>query len=183
LRTGPILTVLAALAGAVEAGTPVGVVASDEPVLLSGVPVPFRVVSSWPVVAGDEITTTASPALLLFRDKSRVVLDVKSRARLENDRGAMTFRLLEGSFSYDLEPGSALRIIAPDRAPEPEAGSRGGVATSGPGFVSPPRGRPPFTPPGPPPGVTPRSPAVPCGPGFDPPGPPQVIPPRSRCGP
>lgn len=95
--------------GLAVAATPVGVIRSSETFQLRGVPVSVAGVPSWPVVAGDDIATRGSQAFVSFRDGSRITLDQKSKAKIEEDG---TFRLLEGTMWYKLAAGSTLRMAS-----------------------------------------------------------------------
>ena len=65
------------------AADPVGRVTSSGPLTLNGKAVPATAVSSLPVVAGDEIATSGSPAMIYFTDRSRATLEPNSRIKLE----------------------------------------------------------------------------------------------------
>lgn len=104
-----ILALAVAGIGLAVAATPVGVIRSSETFRLRGVPVSVAGVPSWPVVAGDDIATSGSQAIVSFRDGSRVTLDQKSKAKIEDDG---TFRLLEGTMWYKLASGSTLRVAS-----------------------------------------------------------------------
>jgi len=94
------------------AATPVGVIRSSETFQLRGVPVSVAGVPSWPVVAGDDIATAGSSAVISFKDGSRVTLDKKTRAKIDADG---SFHLLQGTVWFKVAPGSRLRIVSVDK--------------------------------------------------------------------
>ncbi len=117
-------------------GSPIAAVTSPEPFELSGVTVPVRGVPSWPLVDGDEIATKDSEAVILFEDRSRVVLDKNTRAKLERKGNRTTVRLLTGGLKYSLATGSLLRLFALGRQVRPEAVGIGTVSIEGESFVA-----------------------------------------------
>lgn len=90
------------------AAVPVGRVSSSGALTLNGKAVPATAVSSLPVVAGDEIATSGSPAMIYFSDKSRATLEPNSRVKLEARSSSVALRVLSGS--ADLKPGEGSRI-------------------------------------------------------------------------
>jgi len=100
---------------AVQAAEPVGAITSPEPFLLRGARVVVAGVPSWPVAPGDEIAIGASPAVISFRDGSRVTLGRNSKAKLESDGRPLLLRLLEGTGAYVLASGSALQLFVGDK--------------------------------------------------------------------
>ena len=93
------------------AAAPVAKVSSSGDFRLRGATVRTAGVPSWPVMAGDEIATGAHPAIISFRDGSRLTLGRASRARLASENGALSFRLLDGVLDYRLASRSALRVF------------------------------------------------------------------------
>jgi hypothetical protein len=139
---------------------------------LNGKAVPATAVSSLPVVAGDEIATSSSSAMIYFDDRSRATIGPNSRVKLEARSSSVALRVLSGSVDLKRAEGSRVSLIQPV-APEHAGGPP-------PGPSDPPH-RPPF-PPTPPPGPGPKPP--PPGPGPKPPPPPPPCPhppPRSPC--
>ena len=150
------------------AAGPVGRVTSSGPLTLNGKAVPATAVSSLPVVAGDEIATSSSSAMIYFTDRSRATIAPNSRVKLEAQNSSLALRVLSGSVDLKRAEGSRVSLIQPvhpvapnpavSRAPDPPA----------PRPPSPPRPpslpplppRPPSPPPTPPP-PPPRSPHLP----------------------
>ena len=102
------LSLFAVLLAAAQA--PVAQVSSTEPFLLSGARVPVAGVSSWPLSAGDEVSTDAAAAVIAFRDGSRVTLNKQSKAKLESKGEGLILRLLNGTGTYTLAANSKLRL-------------------------------------------------------------------------
>jgi ferric-dicitrate binding protein FerR (iron transport regulator) len=105
------LSVALLLVCAVQAAQPVGAITSSEPFLLRGARVAVAGVPSWPVAPGDDIATATSPAVISFRDGSRVTLGRNSKAKIESDGGPLLLRLLEGTGAYVFASGSALQLF------------------------------------------------------------------------
>jgi len=103
------------LACAVQAAQPVGAITSSEPFLLRGARVAVAGVPSWPIAPGDDIATSTSPAVISFRDGSRVTLGRNSKAKLESNDSPLLLRLLEGTGSYVFASGSALQLFVGDK--------------------------------------------------------------------
>ena len=95
------------------AADPVGRVTSSGPLTLNGKAVPATAVSSLPVVAGDEIATSGSPAMIYFSDKSRATLEPNSRVKLEARGSSVALRVLSGSVDLKQAEGSRLSLIPP----------------------------------------------------------------------
>lgn len=89
---------------------PVATVTSANPFQLSGATVPVAGVPSWPVSAGDELTTLQSPALLRFGDGSEVVLGDQTRVALERVANKVEVRLRRGSLQFRLQPKSKVAV-------------------------------------------------------------------------
>ena len=134
------------------AGGPVGRVTSSGPLTLNGKAVPATAVSSLPVVAGDEIATSSSTAMIYFADRSRATIEPNSRVKLEVRSSSVALRVLSGSVDLKRAEGSRVSVIQPihpvaqdstaGRAPSPPPPPRP---------PSPPPPRPPSPPPPPPP--------------------------------
>jgi hypothetical protein len=82
------------------AAGPIGSVTSPDTFTLRGHSVPAAGIPNWPVMVGDEIATSSSPAMVQFRDGSRVVLSQNSKAKIEQTNGTTTFRLQSGSATF-----------------------------------------------------------------------------------
>jgi hypothetical protein len=89
---------------------PVATVSSTDPVTLAGHSISAPGVSSWPLVTGDEISTSSAPATILFRDGSSVALAAKSSARLTGTSTQPKLVLMVGSLNYKIVPGSHLLL-------------------------------------------------------------------------
>jgi hypothetical protein len=95
------------------AADPVGRVTSSGPLTLNGKAVPATAVSSLPLVAGDEIATSGSSAMIYFTDRSRATLDPNSRVKLEGRSSAVTLRVLSGSVDLNRAKDSRVSLIQP----------------------------------------------------------------------
>jgi hypothetical protein len=149
---------------------------------LNGKAVPATAVSSLPVVAGDEIATSSSTAMIYFADRSRAKIEPNSRVKLEVRSSSLALLVLSGSVDLKRAEGSRVRLIQPihslaqdstaGRAPSPPPPPR-------PPSPPPPPPRPPSPPPPPPrpPSPPPPPPRPPSPPPPPPPSPPP--PPRS----
>ncbi len=151
---------------ALMAAEPVGRVTCSGPLTLNGKAVPATAASSLPVVAGDEIATSGTSAIINFADRSRGTLEANSRVKLEARSSSVALRVLSGS--ADLTPAAGSRISLIPLVRPVERNSSSGPAMAQPGTPldrggNPPRPpsprRPPTPPPPPPP--PPRSPHCP----------------------
>ena len=93
------------------AADPVGRVTSSGPLTLNGKALPATAVSSLPVVAGDEIATSGSSAMIYFTDKSRATLEPNSRVKLEFSGSSETLRVLSGSVDLNRAKDSRLTVF------------------------------------------------------------------------
>jgi len=115
------------------AAGPVGWVTSSGPLTLNGKALPATAVSSLPVVAGDEIATSGSSAMIYFTDKSRATLEPNSRVKLEGSSSSVALRILSGSADLTQAEGSQVSLIqmlhpvAPNAAGAQAVGHPGGV--------------------------------------------------------
>ena len=64
-----------------------------------------------PVAIGDEVATQAGSAVVQFKDGSDVVVQPKSRIRIEGKPAKLQVRVLTGSARTDLVPASRLQLI------------------------------------------------------------------------
>ncbi len=115
---------LAAMIGAFGlvsfASAPVASVSSSQSFALDGHAITAAGVTSWPVVVGDEITTSTAPAVMSFQDGSSVQLSPKSQAKITGTVESPKVLLTAGNLEYKLAPGSALSLA--NTAPDPGNG-------------------------------------------------------------
>jgi len=97
----------------VMAADPVGKITSSGSLTLNGKAVPATAVSSLPVVAGDEIATSGSSAMIYFTDRSRAKLEPNSRVKLEVRSSSVAVRVLSGSVDLNRAKGSQVSLIQP----------------------------------------------------------------------
>ena len=147
------------------AGGPVGRVTSSGPLTLNGKAVPATAVSSLPVVAGDEIATSSSPAMIYFTDRSRATIAPNSRVKLEAQNSSLALRVLSGSVDLKRAEGSRVSLIQPAHPVAQNSTVGRDPGPPAPPHPSPPRPPspppPPPRPPSPPPPPPPRSPHLP----------------------
>jgi hypothetical protein len=109
-------------------------------------------IPSTPVVSGDTLITSA-PAVLLFKDKSRLTLEKNSRVKLESDGDKVLVRLLDGALAYKLAARSPLQFLAAGQPVKLASATEGTLAVRGNQVVtgsSRVAGAPPLPPPAPP---------------------------------
>jgi hypothetical protein len=83
---------------AAVASEPVASVTSSTAFDLHGNRINVNGVPSWPVMAGDDITTQSGQAMIQLRDGSRVQLQGNSHVQVESkDDGSLLVRLLSGA--------------------------------------------------------------------------------------
>src|SRR5579883_1292344 len=96
-------------AGLSFGATAVARVISTDPVDVDGITMPAR--NFAPVAIGDEVATQAGSAVVQFKDGSDVVVQPKSRIRIEGKPAKLQVRVLTGSARTDLVPASRLQLI------------------------------------------------------------------------
>ena len=106
LMLSPLLATMAVFASA-----PVGSVTSSENFRLSGSEISVNGVPSWPVVAGDQLQTRGSAAMLRLNDGSRIIVGRNSRVSLEQIGSATKIKLISGSLRYSLKRDSVFEVI------------------------------------------------------------------------
>jgi hypothetical protein len=107
------------------AAAPIANVSGTEPFKVSGVSVPVSGVSSWPVIAGDELMAGSAPVVLTFKDGSRVTLAKNSRATVEGKSKNVALRLLDGAMAFTLSRGSSVRLYSAGNMVSAQAGVPG----------------------------------------------------------
>jgi hypothetical protein len=106
-----ILATAFGLFGSVSfAATPVASVSTSQPFTLDGHSVSAKGVDSWPLVIGDEVATSTSPATISFRDGSSIALAAKSDAKISGTSAEPVFLLVSGSLDYNLAKNSKVSV-------------------------------------------------------------------------
>ncbi|MBI2686002.1 MAG: hypothetical protein HYX27_06780 [Acidobacteria bacterium] len=83
-----------------------GSVSASKGLQLNGQPVPVAGTKSWPVSAGDDLRSDATPAVLTLKDGSKIVLGKNSQAKVEEG----TVRLVSGTMQYAMSQGSKVQV-------------------------------------------------------------------------
>jgi len=104
--------VLSAFLLSALAESPVGTVGGRGTLEISGSPVNLTALSSLPLAPGDTIKTLGSSAVISLSDKSRVLLEKNSQAKVEGSGQNLSIYLLKGGLSYQMSPQSQTRILA-----------------------------------------------------------------------
>jgi hypothetical protein len=95
------------------ASSEVAIVTSTAPFQLRGVSVATNEgVPSWPVMSGDIIQAGNAPVMLVFGDRSSIILDPETSARVELSGQTPVFRLVCGGAYYSLKGFTALKLMA-----------------------------------------------------------------------
>lgn len=106
-----ILATALGLFGSVSfAATPVASVSTSQPFTLDGHSVSAKGVDSWPLVVGDEVATSTSPAKISFRDGSSIALAAQSDAKIAGTAAEPVFLLVSGSLDYNLTKNSKVSV-------------------------------------------------------------------------
>ena len=92
------------------AAVPIATVVSGDGLKVRGTPVPASGVSSWPIANGDELASGASPAVVMFKDQSRLTLDSGSRVKLEQRGGNTCIFLQVGSVKLSAVAGAKIGL-------------------------------------------------------------------------
>jgi len=105
------------LATAIRAApSAVATITSTDAFTLSGVRISQPVLSSLPLVAGDQIRDLDAPAVIRFADNTQVTVDKGSSLQLENVGGRTILRLLSGNMSYKPGASPQVSVLALDQA-------------------------------------------------------------------
>lgn len=129
-----LLLIVAVLIPLVLSGQQVATVsAAGGPLKINGIAVPTTGVPNWPLATGDEITTTTNPAVILFRDGTRIAVGRDARARLGG--GGTYIDLLAGSAAFKTASPDKFSMTALGRPVSLQARSEGVVSVAGPGKV------------------------------------------------
>ncbi len=90
--------------------TTIATITCAEPFTVDGRSVTFSGVTAIPLVVGNEVATSAAPAVLFFTDGSSVKLAAGSRAKLIGSPAQPKLVLLDGSLDYKVVLGSNLSV-------------------------------------------------------------------------
>lgn len=107
ISCGIIISALVCLAAG-----PVGSVSSSAPFTLRGAPVRVAGVADWPLMAGDEIVAGKAPAMITFRDGSRIQLNANARAKVAVAGKQTVLRLTDGQLAYKLSKNTRSTGVA-----------------------------------------------------------------------
>lgn len=135
------------------ADRPVATITTSEPFAVNGVRMSAAGVSSWPLAAGDEVTTMKGNAVISIPNQGRIAIDKDSKLRLDRAADGTVIRLTAGAMRYKLEPKARIQLFAGDHQIKAEGNSENGVSlrgqnsdSHGPDLDKP--GKPPGKPPG-----------------------------------
>jgi hypothetical protein len=107
------------------AAAPVGTASSSGAFDLNGIAMAPEGVSSWPVIAGDEVRSGAAPVIIRFQDGSRMTLGEQSRVRLTATGDAVSVNLIGGQAQFALSTDSSMQVLNQGR----QVGTRSGAIT------------------------------------------------------
>jgi len=102
---------ICALAVGGFAAETIGSITSSGTFALRGVSVKTEGIPSWPLVVGDEVSTTDSTLSIMFADGSRIKLAQKSSALVTKKEGKLTLQLVKGTMDFKLSRGSGLILL------------------------------------------------------------------------
>ena len=127
-----LLTVLvggiALAAGAEMRGTATSV----EGLHVNGAAVPVAGTKTWPVMAGDEIKSSAAPVVLTLKDGSKIVLGANSAAKFETTAGGReSLRLVNGSMRYQMSADARTQLVVNNQPLVVTPGATGTVGAGG----------------------------------------------------
>lgn len=127
------LLCLTAIATLAFGASPVATISSASAFELHGAAVRTEGVPAWPVMAGDQIGTGVSPALIRFRDGSSVTLSQESTARVEMVDNFLVFRLMSGSMRVTPANNSGIKFFNSVDPVTAKPGTAAEVSSKGPG--------------------------------------------------
>lgn len=94
------------------AAPPVAKITSSDSFQLRGQTVRVGGVPSWPMMVGDDVATGESGATIEFRAGARVVLAASSKAKVEETKDGLAFRLLSGSMRILAGPATSVAFFS-----------------------------------------------------------------------
>lgn len=104
----------------VWAQAPVATVTSSGPFELRGAHVTSgQGVPSWPGLAGDTIKAGSTPVTVTFPDRSTIILNPGSSAKLDLSGQMPVFQLTSGSASYSLKTLTAVKLMVATKVVTP----------------------------------------------------------------
>jgi hypothetical protein len=108
-------------AACISAGGPsIATASSIQDIILDGHTLAAAGVTSWPLVVGDTLQSTASQATLLFRDGSSVTLSPESKLRILGTQAKPRIVLVAGTLDYRLSPGSEVTLSSDEGSAPPD---------------------------------------------------------------
>lgn len=113
------------------ASTPLATISSPQGFDIDGHHISVPGVSSWPLVIGDQVTTSSAPGTILFQDGSTIKLGAQSCARLAGTITHPKLVLMAGNLDYKLSSGSKLELGSPGM-PGTDGPAATGPAATGP---------------------------------------------------
>ena len=122
IEAGRHIGLLLVSASILAAAAPVATISSSGTFELRGKSVRTEGVPSWPMMAGDEVGTSAGSAEIRFRDGSRVTLNPNSRAKVEKTETGLVFRLQAGEMEFAVAPKSTVTFYNRAAAVPAQAG-------------------------------------------------------------
>jgi len=126
MRFSTTMALALSLVTVASAASTLGTASSGVEFALNGVAIHPEGVSSWPVIAGDEVHSGAGPVVIRFQDGSRVTLGEQSRVRLVRNGSAVSVNLVGGEAQFSLAPESTLQVLNSGR----QVGERSGTIVS-----------------------------------------------------
>ena len=89
-----------------------GTAASVDGLQVNGAAVPAAGTKTWPVMAGDEIKSSAAPVVLMLKDGSKIVLGANSAAKFETTAGGQeSLRLVNGTMNYQMSTEAKTQLV------------------------------------------------------------------------
>ena len=111
MRLPIIFAATLGIAGLAFAADSIGTVSSSAPFELSGVAMRADGVSSWPIVAGDEVRSINAPVIIRFQDGSRITISEQSRLVLVRTGSTLSANLMSGQAQFNLTQESSLQVF------------------------------------------------------------------------
>jgi hypothetical protein len=105
-----------------RAASPVGTLSTLGAVVVSGAELSASAVTVWPIVAGDDIATRETPAVLMVNG-SRITLSANSKAKITSDKGRVMVSLLTGFLNYTIAAAGNLTVRSQGRMVDTGSGS------------------------------------------------------------
>ena len=120
------------MAAGLAAAQPIATVTAGRSVSVNGVDVSTQGIPTWPLVSGDEITTSNEPAIVTLNDGSRFMLEKNSKVKISRCSETVV-EVFQGTLTYQFASGSKAQLCVLGRPLKPATMAQGTINIETPG--------------------------------------------------